>query len=195
MLKIRNNVFETNSSSTHSIAISKKSRGYSYDLPVEDGCLKLRCGEFGWGPCLLRTPYDKLTYILTYLICDLLDNEGMDSYIKFGSDDYYKALDLIAEDDDINSLLESIKEECSDIEEFEFGFDDGYYAFGYIDHQSFDMIKDEDFIDVIFNNNIMIIIDNDNSCTFYDWYDNRSKEDIIENLFEKEGDKYDYEAN
>lgn len=48
MRQIRHNVFETNSSSTHCLAFSKKNRGYSYELPVdEDGVLTIPFGEFG----------------------------------------------------------------------------------------------------------------------------------------------------
>jgi hypothetical protein len=48
MKNIRLNVFETNSSSTHSITISAASRGMYDTLPVEDGEVVLSGGEFGW---------------------------------------------------------------------------------------------------------------------------------------------------
>lgn len=48
MIKIRKNVFETNSSSTHSLVISKKDRGYDYDgLVIADGVLYISFGEYG----------------------------------------------------------------------------------------------------------------------------------------------------
>lgn len=47
MKNIRLNVFETNSSSTHSISISKSSKGVYETLPVNDGMVVLTGGEFG----------------------------------------------------------------------------------------------------------------------------------------------------
>ena len=65
MLKIRKNVFETNSSSTHSLVVSNKERSYDYELPVENGVLTIPFGEFGWGPDILVDPIDKLSYLIT----------------------------------------------------------------------------------------------------------------------------------
>lgn len=48
MKNIRNKVFETNSSSTHSISISEDSDGILDTLPVTDGTVTLTGGEFGW---------------------------------------------------------------------------------------------------------------------------------------------------
>lgn len=48
MKNIRLNVFETNSSSTHSISISSLSNGVYDTLPVDDGRVVLSGGEFGW---------------------------------------------------------------------------------------------------------------------------------------------------
>ena len=74
MKKIRRYIFETNSSSSHSLAFSKKNRGYSYELPVdEDGVLTIPFGEFGWGPDVLKTPIDKLSYYVTDNYMDDID--------------------------------------------------------------------------------------------------------------------------
>ena len=49
MKNIRHNVFETNSSSTHSICISEYSDGILDTLGVDDdGVLHLEGGQFGW---------------------------------------------------------------------------------------------------------------------------------------------------
>jgi hypothetical protein len=49
MKNIRNGVFETNSSSTHSISISSNSDGILETLPVsKKGFVHLSGGEFGW---------------------------------------------------------------------------------------------------------------------------------------------------
>lgn len=76
MIQIRKNVFETNSSSSHSLVVSKKKRGYDYILPInENGVLIIPFGEFGWGPNILDTPFQKLCYLVT-------DRHGITDEIK-----------------------------------------------------------------------------------------------------------------
>ena len=66
MLTIRKNVFETNSSSTHSLVISKRDRSYDYEgLIIADGVLHISFGEYGWGPAILKSPHEKLSYLIT----------------------------------------------------------------------------------------------------------------------------------
>jgi hypothetical protein len=67
MKQIRRNVFETNSSSTHSICISKK--------PVTIGkCIHFYIGEYGWGNDCVDTASYLYTAILEQDSCDeLLD--------------------------------------------------------------------------------------------------------------------------
>lgn len=48
MKNIRTNVFETNSSSSHSISISDGDELRDTILPDENGVIHLRGGEFGW---------------------------------------------------------------------------------------------------------------------------------------------------
>lgn len=63
MKKTRKSVFETNSSSTHSICISLEDEILEY--PKEK--IKLRYGEYGWESVFLETPEDRLSYLLTAL--------------------------------------------------------------------------------------------------------------------------------
>lgn len=49
MKTIRQNAFETNSSSTHSITINDKSGVFESISPDYDGVIRLTGGEFGWG--------------------------------------------------------------------------------------------------------------------------------------------------
>ena len=80
--KIRHNVFETNSSSTHSICIAKDS---SLTIPKE---IHFGTGEFGWERNSLRSMYSKASYLYTGLlynnrmtdffdIVGLLEKEGI----------------------------------------------------------------------------------------------------------------------
>lgn len=182
MIKIRRGTFETNSSSTHSIVISDKDRGYSYDLPVdENGILTLTFGSFGWGPDVLNTPYEKLTYLLTQMAQDILNDEELDNF-ELG-------LTALTESEEIESLLDMLRDRCEYINDFEWKQnDDGYYPFGYIDHASYGTAKEEKPEELIFNNKILILIDNDNSCHFEDYFpsfpNSKPKKDL-EKLFDR----------
>ena len=181
MIKIRKGTFETNSSSTHSIVISDKDRGYSYDLPVdENGILTLTFDEFGWGPDVLNTPYEKLTYLLTQMANDILNEEEF-HHFELG-------LTTLTESKEIESLLDMLKDSCENIKDFEWESCCGYYPFGYIDHQSCGTANEEEPEELIFNNKILILIDNDNSCHFEDYFpsfpNSKPKKDL-EKLFDR----------
>lgn len=110
MKKIRNNVFETNSSSTHSITIC-------YDFPIddtielnEDSNVILNGGKFGWG-------YDCHSDALTkanYCAIDQMDNDDNIGMLK----------DVIKEVTKCNNVIINI---CND-------WNDSCYSC--IDHQS-----------------------------------------------------------
>ena len=185
MFKIRNGCFETNSSSSHSIALSKKVRGFNYDLPVdEDGVLTIPFGEFGWSANLLKTPIEKLSYYIT----DNLpwDDLGIDyDYwmidLKNIGDSWDEVCEKLKETEAFSKMISKIKSCCPEVKSVEFEQNRcGEYPFGYVDHQSCGTSHEDDisFEDLIFNNSSIIIIDNDNSCYFEDW-DN-------EDLFDKE---------
>lgn len=69
MKSIRKDVFETNSSSTHSLVIKRNKSGvYDYNLPMnKNGLVPLvfgSCFDFGWGPAEYRDAYAKLNYLV-----------------------------------------------------------------------------------------------------------------------------------
>ena len=71
--------------------------------------------------------------------------------------------------EELEDLLEKIKEKCSEVKKIKFELNAEEYGdpFGSIDHQSQDLLDDEDLIEIIFNKGCLIVIDNDNSC-YYD---------------------------
>jgi hypothetical protein len=77
--KIRHNVFETNSSSTHSICIAKD---ISLTIPKE---IHFSKGEFGWEINTLRSLFSKASYLYTALendsrfhdVVGILEAEGL----------------------------------------------------------------------------------------------------------------------
>lgn len=182
MIKIRENVFETNSSSTHSVAVSSKDRGYSHEMPVdENGTLYIQLGEYNWGPDILYTPYDKLCYVMSYL------SQNYSSVEEFANDVDTGAINSVAEEIDCY-----LKGNCGVsnivIKKVDGGWGDGL---GYIDHQSVGFLYDENLIDLIFNNSKIILIDNDNEIGFsnYDvsyepWRDGLPAKEDPEKLFD-----------
>lgn len=138
VIKIRENVFETNSSSTHSVAISlhdKENLMYSV-LPVnEDGKIIITDGEFGWGVDIFTNPSVKASYALTHCNDNLEQQE----------------------------LLKEVISDQTGVDKENIIFD---FNRGYIDHQSYGMLNDffdrQNLKEFIFNPNYTLIIDNDN---------------------------------
>ena len=185
MIQIRKSVFETNSSSSHSLVISKKDRGYDYDLPVdENGILVIPFGEFGWGPDILRTPMEKLSYKLTDL---------MNSYSTCNKPpkELYK---MINQNKEIEKLVNLIKHHCPKVKDVTFQLiSDTYYPCGYIDHDSVGVANNIETKRLIFDNSVIVIIDNDNSCYFYDYTSKYAKvTKDTEELFDKNFDYLKY---
>jgi len=170
MIKIRYGVFETNSSSCHSISFSNKYKRITksklkYET-IKDNAKELRdivngnydhsleipLGEFGWGVQTYNDCYTKLQYALTMAYvteCGYSSNgQGFEE-----TDGYKKILDLLKEEIGCEFLIVS-------------NFEDGY-----IDHQScYDYSSLADFLsdwgvslyDFIFNPYVKLNIDNDN---------------------------------
>jgi len=167
---IRRHVFETNSSSTHSVCISKGDIGNSYlFVDDEDNKVHVSFGEFGWGYDTLTSQTEKLSYLCTMLMeteCKKFENV----------DDIYQTIGF-------NQINDCIKEKCNcdgvvfddEIEVRSYEYQGKTYTYldkdGYIDHQSCEGYANiNDFLNdygtniesFIFNNNISVIIDNDN---------------------------------
>jgi len=173
MKQIRRKVFETNSSSSHSLVYSKKDRGYNYDLPVDkDGVLTIPFGEFRWGPEILTTPMQKLSYYIT----DNFSGQGID-------------VQEVYDTKEAKYLISIIKKNCPQVKEVRFKESEEDIDFGYVDHQSVGTSTGErDLEKLIFSNSIIILIDNDNSDHYgryfeYDSNDDRVQLPSVENLF------------
>ncbi len=182
MIQIRKNVFETNSSSTHSLVISKEDHAYDYHLPVEDdGTLVITFGEFGWGPEILAAPIEKLSYLIT-------DRCGLYNISDDESSDQESIKEVVMESEAVRDIVETVMRCCPEVKDVVFELNDSWNPFGYIDHQSQGTSYEEDLSieDIIFSNKVIIMIDNDNSCHyeeyFTDWQGNPPTKDI-EDLF------------
>lgn len=161
MIKIRRNVFETNSSSTHSITFSASTNDPQPNiLPIDsDGYIHIRLGEFGWEEASYSDQYNKLSYLIT--MCAELN--GIDFWCitatKFDEsveelydcDEFQLISDVIAQ----YAGCEGIKvDQCE----------------GYIDHQSYEdytgipdflASNGTDIIDFVYGK-VIVNTDNDN---------------------------------
>lgn len=175
MKLIRNGVFETNSSSAHSLAYGtgKIIRGGGWGLPPDetDFSNPMYCldevpdkykgytfyewlGEYGWDDKTLYSPQQKFSYLLTQI--------AKTSEELHESTEYYVLKEMM---DNIGLNIEPSDED----EE------------GYIDHQSYGIVDmslfktKEDLITYLFNDNIAIHIENDND-EYQEWYTGEKSE-------------------
>ena len=150
---------------------------------MDNGVLTITFGEFGWGPEILAAPIEKLSYLVTdrselYDIPEELKDEGDEAIYDY----------IMEESEAIRDIVEIVKSCCPEVTEVRFEIGNSWHPFGYVDHQSQGTSYDDylSIEEIIFSNKIIIIIDNDNSCHyeeyFTDWQGNPPTKDI-EDLF------------
>ena len=134
---IRKNVFETNSSSCHSIEMGEKTETYSTIFPDNNGVIRLGGCEFGWGVESHGDPLTKASYVAQEIV-------------QYPSSDSFS----------LQLLLEELLMEHTGAEKIE------YDLSGYIDHQSVGTVSGmnvtKEFLKELIFGNATIIIDNDN---------------------------------
>ncbi len=153
--QIRKNVFETNSSSTHAICISKGEYNIINHIDFE-------VGDFGWEFETYRTLHSKASYLITAIL-DLPNKETSDNYLN-------KLTDIL-DNNGIEYTLPELK-----VGSYKFGENTVYYYVidGYVDHAS----ETKEFLDTVLSDSYilfrylfgdsMIITGNDNSDVFSD---------------------------
>lgn len=121
MKQTRTGVFETNSSSTHSITIDKHQDIWAYPKSPLTACF----GEFGWENKHYSGVENKLSYVFTMMQyrCGTTKQSGIlnSKWVKW--------------------LHEMVFDYCGQTINLEIN-DSTYYPLGYIDHQSTDMLDD-----------------------------------------------------
>ncbi len=159
--KIRRGVFETNSSSTHSICIfTPKTLAVLDRLPVDhDGICRIFGGEFGWEFETHYSPITKASYCLTYA--------------KTVTDATYLPKNMKAEEVSQNlcDMLKNVIEDHMKVPVEFCPIENDYYTWGYIDHQSHigesnacrEAFADKQSLrNFIFNPESFLVTDNDN---------------------------------
>lgn len=180
IVKIRNGAFETNSSSAHSIVVTNKSGEYSAE-EADDSLivlknildLEFRSDELEFG----NTPFNVLATFgdkLKYAIASYLGKYNGREY-----DDY----DAIEEENEyfFTETSKALDKYFPDLEEIRFPKDDFYVNretdcyqlyFGYVDHQSQNLLQDflkEEGISLsefLINKKYIVIIDGDEYCIY-----------------------------
>lgn len=157
--RIRKSVFESNSSSTHSLSIKK--RGCTENLCVDPETNKVitHFGEFGWGYDKFTDPVNKLSYLVTMLVETHEDCKSMEELCE--TEDFKRINDAVAEHCNCSGIIIDEKIEYDDDE---YG---GWLEHdGYVDHQSVMPIRklfyDCSVEEFIFDPGVVLIIDNDN---------------------------------
>lgn len=157
MIKVRHDIFETNSSSSHSFVfrryLPEDKKKYADNIESIKNLVNKKTKsifidgekcEFGWGFDMLSTPCEKLEYCLV-AYHDSTDKD------KVVLDELRKVIDVK------NIRWKKHKEDCY------------AYDHGYIDHQSLGMLQgfikkyNISLVDFIFDSRYVIFIDNDNS--------------------------------
>ena len=150
MKLIRNNTFETNSSSTHAIAIPKKSN-YKIQKHVD-----FHWGEFGWEYKVYYDTSSKASYLYTM--------------IRYFNGDYIK------EHNKANEYISKIRQYL-DEENITYDFEeinDRTWGDGYVDHGSYSpevvdgiLKSKESFLTYLFDKRAYVSTGNDNDRGYY----------------------------
>jgi len=153
MKKTRQQVFETNSSSTHSISISELNDNDILDvlIPDEDGNIVLEGGEFGWDINAYNDAQSKASYAAIYAM----------EWARDDSENFIKILiNVIKEQTGCNEVIFNFSSEYND---------QSGKKWAYIDHQSVEdkklhyMFENPSTLrNFIFNKKSVLETDNDN---------------------------------
>ena len=159
---IRYNVFESNSSSMHSVSI--RGNGDLNEHYHSDGVIKIKLDEYGWRGDPLYDFYDKLPYAMLMVL--YTEYPGF----KYYDNDFTIDQEELEKLSGYKTLLEAIRKH-GDCEKIIIKKQNGFYPYGYIDHQSYedygslaDFLKNWN-IDAerfLFDDNVVVYIDNDN---------------------------------
>jgi len=163
--KLRKGIFETNSSSTHSLVIDRHSSLINKpDFEIIEGWdneayVRAESGQFGWEIELYTEPRALLSYLATSIINEHHYCKTSKEELKQKvSDAVYKVTGYYVKfDDDLyEEGLINVK------------YENMVYKYGYIDHQSFDQPTkvlegtQQDIIDYLFRTDSYLKTDNDN---------------------------------
>ena len=166
MKVIRNSVWETNSSSSHTVSIRGKKNITKYAFVGDSKSLGIHLDEYGWsGP-----DCDDFMSKLEYAMCMVLMTEYPD--FRYWDEHGFTVNQTVLESlDGYQLLLSAVRTQFPDCKEIVIKKNDGYYPYGYIDHQSCENYSSlRDFLEdwnltaerYLFDYGVVVHIDNDN---------------------------------
>jgi hypothetical protein len=205
---IRRGIFETNSSSTHSVSIVGKN-DYTHTIDVSDlptprdlvvdsryNKVITHFGEFGWGPLVYNDPEVKLSYLIT-MVAET-EAKHIDTKEQYFETEGFKLInDTIASKLSCDGVLLEDEIDITTYDYINLPHTSYIKIDGYIDHQSyepFDSLKefldhyDVSIEDFIFDSNCLLFILNDNS--YDDEYDGLLKTHVNEYISPDELNRY-----
>lgn len=158
---IRQDVFETNSSSCHSVSVRGKEINNHYRI---DDVMEVTLDEYGWS----GDPCDDFKSKLEYALSMVLHTE----YPNFNhyDEDFEVDQNILEQLVGYKTLLNAIRLHGS-CEKIYINKTHGYYPYGYIDHQSYEHYNSlQEFLDdwnvsaerFLFDDGVVVYIDNDN---------------------------------
>lgn len=149
MRKIRQHVFETNSSSLHSITVS------AHEPNVHPDSIHFECGEFGWEVEEYTHFIDKASYLWTAVVHIFGEYVGSENGIYRLEGDEYQA------------IKEKIKKACIDYGVKDVTFQERFRGRGWSDDAGYiDHTPDRDFVDELVNDEdrLQRFLFSDDSC-------------------------------
>lgn len=182
--QIRKNVFETNSSSTHAICISKE------NVYNKEDYVSFGIGEFGWKFAVYKDTDDKASYLITAIL----------GRSKEYADEKLARLKQLLEENNIEYTLPELEEKSWEYN----GQIHNYYEIdGYIDHAG----ETEEFVEAVLSDSeslmkylfgdSFIVTGNDNSPEPYDDYFFNYEDEEVTNYgtYKRYSDEYKEEFN
>ena len=165
MKVIRNNIWETNSSSSHTVSINGKENITKYAFVGDSKSLAVYLDEYGWN----GDPCDDFMSKLEYAMCMVLMTEYPD--FKYWDEDFDVNQTVLESLDGYQLLLNAVRTQFPGCKEIAIKKNRGFYPYGYIDHQSCENYSSlRDFLEdwnltaerYLFDYGVVVHIGNDN---------------------------------
>ena len=164
MKKVRYNVWETNSSSSHTVTVRGKRNIDKYRYTQPNRIIKVKLDEYGWH----GDPCDSFQSKLAYALSMVLNTEY--PYFEYWDENFVIDQDTLEKCEGYQIILNAIQLHM-DVFGILIERNRGYYPYGYIDHQSCESYHSlQDFLDdwnvdierFLFDDGVVVWILNDN---------------------------------